>query len=515
MNVFEVGQIVGGKYRVQRLVGRGGMGIVVEAEHLVLSARVAIKVLVPELAQNPEAVGRFLREARTTFGIRSPHVVTVLDVGHTDTGLPFIVMEYLEGEDVGARLQRLGRMPVPEAVEIVRQAALGVAYAHGQGIIHRDLKPSNLFCEQNATGELVVKVVDFGISKLTSDSPLGQDNLVSTHTAAILGSPLYMAPEQLQSAKHLDEGCDIWSLGVILFELLVGRPPFLGTSVTEVAINVATQPMPALNEFRSDVPPPLQAVVTRCLRKSRAERYPTVDDLLAALRDGAVTAGSTHLGSRTQGALQPPPERTADVGAAERAAPVPTLTLEGLPAVQSPTHAPLSSTQAPEALTKRKRTRLVSAAGAVTSFAAIAFVVTRTPPDESAGNAASASQTSYLEHTRQPETALRETAPPETALPETARPTSAPAQPSRSMSVSPKPPEGNSQPLTIPKKPVAPALGSVPPRPSPAAPPKSAPACVPYYLRNGVRVFNDACILEHEAQRGRPSAADPTKVRNP
>jgi serine/threonine protein kinase len=283
MNVLAPGSQVVGRYRVVRLLGAGGMGTVVEATHLQLAQRVAIKFLLPHLCSQHDAVTRFLREARATVQIESEHVARVTDVGTTERGVPFLVMEYLEGLDLSQLLQREKRLPIAQAVSMVAQACDAIAEAHTLGIIHRDLKPSNLFLMVRRDGTRLLKVLDFGISKaVTEMSPSGAP-ATRTATAAVMGSPHYMSPEQVRSSKSVDPRADIWSLGVILHELLAGEPPFKGESMSGVLASiVADQPAP-LRLARPDVPPALEAVVKRCLQKDRAQRYPSIPALARAL----------------------------------------------------------------------------------------------------------------------------------------------------------------------------------------------------------------------------------------
>jgi serine/threonine protein kinase len=240
------GDVLAGKYRVERVLGAGGMGVVVAAHHLQLDTRVAIKFLLPGMLANREAVDRFAREARAAVRITSEHVARILDVSTLETGAPYMVMEYLEGGDLAAWLRERGPLPIQQAVEFVLHACVAVAEAHGVGIVHRDLKPANLFCVLRPDGQLSIKVLDFGISKRTDTGKLSETPVMSvTRTATILGSPLYMSPEQMQSAKGADAQSDIWALGVILYEFLTGRVPFDGEAATEIAVKVATlQPLP-------------------------------------------------------------------------------------------------------------------------------------------------------------------------------------------------------------------------------------------------------------------------------
>jgi serine/threonine-protein kinase len=275
------GEILAGKYRVERVLGQGGMGIVVAAHHLQLDERVALKFLLPEALGNPEAVSRFVREARAAVKIKNEHVARVTDVGQLESGSPFMVMEYLEGIDLAAWLKQRGAMGVDQAVDFVLQTCEAIADAHMLGIVHRDLKPANLFCIQRSDGQLCIKVLDFGISKVTTPGSAHD----MTRTSALMGSPLYMSPEQMIQSRGVDARTDIWSLGIILFELLTGHPPFDADAVTELAIKVANDPTPSLRSFRPDSPVGLEAAVGRCLEKDRARRFQTVGELAYALKD--------------------------------------------------------------------------------------------------------------------------------------------------------------------------------------------------------------------------------------
>jgi serine/threonine-protein kinase len=282
------GDVLAGKYQVERVLGAGGMGVVVAAHHIQLDTKVAIKFLLPAMLNNREAVTRFTREARAAVRITSEHVARVSDVGVLETGAPYMVMEYLEGGDLAAWLQQRGPLPIEQAVEFVLQASVAVAEAHGLGIVHRDLKPANLFCIRRPDGQLSVKVLDFGISKVTdrgrSSEPPGMS---VTKTSAVMGSPFYMSPEQMQSAKSVDAQSDIWALGVILYELIAGRVPFDGEAVTEVAVKVSVEPPPPIRSFRPDAPQGLETVIFKCLEKDRRNRYRNVAQLALALAEFA------------------------------------------------------------------------------------------------------------------------------------------------------------------------------------------------------------------------------------
>jgi serine/threonine-protein kinase len=278
------GQILAGKYRVERILGVGGMGVVVAAYNIQLDTRVALKFLLPDVLLSEEAVARFTREARAAARIQSEHVARVHDVGTLENGAPYMVMEFLEGVDLAKWLQEWGPLPTDQAVDFILQGCVALADAHALGIVHRDLKPANLFCVRRTDGQFLVKVLDFGISKLTDlahgSNPPGVN---VTKTATVMGTPLYMSPEQAQSAKDVDARTDIWALGVILFQLLTGTVPFTGEAFGELAVKISTAPTPSLRAYRPDVPPALDGVVGTCLEKARSRRFPSVAELAQAL----------------------------------------------------------------------------------------------------------------------------------------------------------------------------------------------------------------------------------------
>jgi eukaryotic-like serine/threonine-protein kinase len=269
------GDILAQKYRIDRILGAGGMGVVVAAHHLGLDEPVAIKFLRSGTIESSEAVTRFEREARAAVKIKSEHVARVFDVGNLDDGAPYIVMEYLEGEDLAAWLKRRGPLPVEQAADFVLQACEAIAEAHALGIVHRDLKPANLFVIRRPDGALSVKVLDFGISKMLGTAH-SRPGVAMTKTSVILGSPLYMSPEQLQSMKDVDLRTDIWALGVILYELVAGSSPFASDTLPEFVEKVlSTAPAP-LSATRPDVPAGFEAVVRRCLERDHARRYESI-----------------------------------------------------------------------------------------------------------------------------------------------------------------------------------------------------------------------------------------------
>lgn len=278
---LQPGEVVAGRYRVERLLGRGGMGVVVSAHHLQLDEKVALKLLLPAALQDAEAVERFMREARATVKIKSEHVARVLDVGQIENGSPYMVMEYLDGSDLRHWLKQRGALSVEQAVDFVMQASEAIAEAHSLGIIHRDLKPANLFCIRRPDGQLSIKVLDFGVSKMTTPGADGHD---MTSTTAVVGTPSYMSPEQLQSSRGVDVRTDIWSLGVILFELLTQRLPFESKYSTELVIKIAVEAPPFATSLRSDVPIALSQIIARCLDKDRDRRFPSIAEFARAMQ---------------------------------------------------------------------------------------------------------------------------------------------------------------------------------------------------------------------------------------
>lgn len=274
------GDILGGKYCVERLLGRGGMGLVVAARHTVLGHVVAIKLLLPQIASRPGVVQRFLREARASVQLKGDHATRVIDVGTADTtGLPFMVMEYLEGANLATYL-RTTRLPVGYAVALVWQACEAIEEAHNLGIVHRDIKPDNLFITKKADGTPFVKVLDFGISQLPQSHP---DSARLTGTAEVMGTPLYMSPEQLHSARSADRRSDVWALGVTLFEVLTGQVPFPGRNITEICSRVLTAEPLRPRALRPAIPERLELILSRCLEKRPERRFQRVSELQAAL----------------------------------------------------------------------------------------------------------------------------------------------------------------------------------------------------------------------------------------
>ena len=303
---FPPGTVLLDKYRIIRELGMGGMGVVLCAEHLALGTRVAMKFLLPEFAILPDAAKRFVREARAATRIRSEHVARVIDVGTLPgalaglpsprgpdgeivavaegggpPGVPFIVMEYLEGVDLGRHLKTEAKLSIHDAIDFVVQAAEALAQAHAAGVIHRDVKPANLFLSRGADGSPHVKMLDFGIAKVVEET--AQHNLELTKTRAVMGSALYMSLEQMRSTKTVDYRTDIYSLGITLYELLTHTHPFMAESFSELCVKVSLDPPDPIGRHRPDVTDELAEVIARAYARYPDDRYPTVAAFASAL----------------------------------------------------------------------------------------------------------------------------------------------------------------------------------------------------------------------------------------
>jgi serine/threonine-protein kinase len=286
-----LGTVLEGAYRIERLVGEGGMGAVYEAAHLRLGTRVAVKVMARELAANPEALARFHREALVTSGLGHPHIVQVLDFSTTPTGEPFLAMEFLEGEDLEHRLRRVRRLPIADVVHILKQVASALAATHAKAIVHRDLKPGNIFLLTAAGENDFVKVLDFGISKVRSASTK------LTRTSSVMGTPNYMSPEQAKGhIEDIDERTDQWALACIVWECLSGEGPFWGENVPSILFQIVHEQPSALAPKVAGLPSQVEEVLLRALAKDKNDRFASVSDFALALERASGAAVSTVVG---------------------------------------------------------------------------------------------------------------------------------------------------------------------------------------------------------------------------
>jgi hypothetical protein len=317
------GEVVGGKWRVGPLIGRGGMGAVYEGTNVSIGKKVALKFIDAEFAKNTDIASRFQREAESASLVESAHIVHIFDSGTTDAGLPYIVMELLRGEDLRGRINRLKQLPLEEAVHIVAQTLRGLHRAHEAGIVHRDLKPDNIFLVDRDDDPLFAKIVDFGISKMMRRPPESAGNPGTlTRQGVVLGTPFYMSPEQAQAFADLDSRTDLWSVGAILFECLAGRPPHTGDTYEQIIISICTTDAPDVRAFDRKVPEPLAEFIARALSRNRAARFQTAKEMLDALSATGVAPVRTlgaPAGAISGAASVPGAVKAADRGAGAHA----------------------------------------------------------------------------------------------------------------------------------------------------------------------------------------------------
>ena len=489
------GEVVGEKYLVERILGVGGMGIVVAARHLQLETKVAIKFLLPAMMEHEEMVSRFAREARAAVRITSEHVARVLDVGTLPNGAPYMVMEFLEGGDLGAWLRERGPLPIEVAVDFVLQACVAVAEAHSLGIVHRDLKPSNLFCIRRADGQLMVKVLDFGISKVTAVSASLGPSFSATQTSAVMGSPLYMSPEQMTSAKDVDARTDVWALGIILHELLAGHAPFQGDTLPEMCIRIATRPPETLRSARPEAPADLESIILKCLEKNRDDRYRHVGELAVALSEFGPPR-SRLLVDRIVGVLQTTGRAPESAGTGMSSQP---SWRSGATVTSHESIAAFGRTNA--GAMRRRTVGFIGLAGTVAAAAVVGFILVR--PASNAGHtddphATASEPVSAI--AQQPNPLAQKATPEVLSQPAPALPSLA-ADPDPTTLHIPQPATSPvASPRTIrrrapsPSPTPGPSGGATPTTPAPRPP--SAVSCDPpfYFDGQGNRVFKPECV---------------------
>ena len=377
---FRVGDTLSGRYVLERKIGRGGMGVVAAGRRIVDGQRVAIKLLLVDGSsdQAPKHVARLIREAKATAALADEHVVRLYDVDTLEDGTCFLVMELLDGEDLAKHVRTRGPLPVAEAVDLVIQACAGVAEAHARGIVHRDLKPHNLFLARRPIGDPVVKVLDFGISKIDE----GEEGPLTT-TGDALGSPQYMSLEQFQNSKGVDRRTDIWALGMILHHLLTGKTAYEAGDLATYLFRLSTELPRPVREHRADLPAALEAIILRCLERNPNARYYHVGEFAHALTPFS-TARSVGALARIQHYASATPQIAA--------APAPPENLQVLQANSTYGQAPVQSgtndavmRENVSASGKRRNAALVVFSAAIVCVLGLAFFVARkssmaTPP---------------------------------------------------------------------------------------------------------------------------------------
>jgi eukaryotic-like serine/threonine-protein kinase len=339
----EIGEVLASKYRLERCIGRGGMGAVFQARHEILNQLVAIKLLLPEVAADAAAVTRFLNEAKASAQIRNDHVAKVLDVDTLPSGSAFMVLEFLEGADIATLLSRQGAFALAEAAGFVLQALEAIAQAHALGIVHRDLKPANLFLAHRPDGTSIIKVLDFGISKASAAQDSG---LTGDH--AMLGSPCFMSPEQVKSSKNVDVRADIWSIGVCLYQMLTNQLPFWNENVGAVYALIFEANPPKVSGLDASLPPALDAILARCLSRDLEKRYQNAAELAEAL---APFANESERGAVER------IRRILGLPAAPAPAPAPTPAPAPAPVAAEPVAPPTARPPASEVVDQDEETR--------------------------------------------------------------------------------------------------------------------------------------------------------------
>jgi eukaryotic-like serine/threonine-protein kinase len=498
------GEIFAGKYRIERVLGQGGMGVVLAATHLALGQIVAIKVLLTESA-TPDSATRFLREAQALVRLKSEHAARVLDVGEADPGTPYMVMEYLEGSDLADVIAQHRQLRVSDAVDYLLQAGEAIAEAHAAGIVHRDLKPANLFLTKAADGSAWIKVLDFGISKAMEPEGAPKSKAL-TATTAVFGSPAYMSPEQMRSARDADARSDLWSLAVILYEMLTGALPFDGPTYPDLVLAVNTTTPAKIATFRSDVPEALEAAILRCFERNREHRWPGVAELARAIAPfgSAEAEGSARRIARTAGLSTAPASAAIPAAAPPAAAPAPprsAIDRAGYDPIASsplqPAAAPVRSTAtsmtgdappAPAPGKARDRWLLLGGLGlGIAGSLAVAVLLLHGRPRPVDPAPVLGAERPASERPERPVDDARRPAPPASAGPEiavsSALPPASPPDPSTvPAALAPRPaPFGRlpSPPTGLPAIPAPPGIPAPPAIPTPPIPALPAPTVAP------------------------------------
>ena len=353
-----IGQVLGNRYRIISILGSGGMGVVYEAEHLGLERPVAVKVLNPVQAKKKNTVKRFQMEARAAGGIGHPNICEVYDMGWLEDGCPYLVMERLHGQTLADRIRKSGGLPFLEAVEVLSQVLAGLMAAHEKGIMHRDIKPENIFLSRRTNADPVAKILDFGVSKGMAGGV--EEPLDLTRTGMVMGTPYYMSPEQARGERNLDARVDVYACGVMLYECLTGRRPFLAPNYNALLLQILTEnPRPA-RDLRPDLPAPFEAIMRRAMARARDDRYPTAAALRRDLQHVGKQLGGSHEPSSAR-RQEAAPERAPQAPAPyTQPAPQPAHAAHG----QQAGHAPHASPPAPPAAPSAPFPHVRPAAGA-------------------------------------------------------------------------------------------------------------------------------------------------------
>lgn len=376
--MLKTDDILDDKYRIVRLIGEGGMGAVYEGRHTGTGRRVAIKVIRASAKEGGGDVllQRFQREAHAAGAIESQHIAQVFDAGkESRTGSPYLVLEYLSGEDVQQLLRRLGPLPVELALRIVAQTCLGLSKAHAAGVVHRDIKPANIFLAKRDDGEIVCKLLDFGVAKFTVDQtsaelpPDSTDQAGLTQTGALLGSPLFMSPEQARGRRDIDHRADLWAVGILLYKMLVGKTPHErpGLGIGELIMSICLEAPAPIRQVAPWVPEQVESLLTRLLRVDREERYQSADEALAEVRQ--LLGGSSTIDESMLVARDPNQPRSFTLS--------PVSSMSGNPPLGRLLNAPVS----PSSTTSASQPGVESSAAAATSNPGVRVASATTLPN--------------------------------------------------------------------------------------------------------------------------------------